>query len=234
MNLKTRVKKLLPLLLTVVFVFGLMPVQAMADVAYDRPGKSMDDYQAIVDKLNEELGTEGYIIDQERVDQITTNLINSYGYLPFAPPRVVTLEKLQHYTLREFEAEFRANVMGYSILMPWSSSGQTAALSAFGTSGSSTSRTLYWAFFIKPNPYLESARIDATKNGYGNYTGCGDKMYFANPQMYDNGGIPCYYFSMSSAWVSSDYGYSTLQVTYKGLDVGFLITLVKTRECDFG
>ena len=118
MNIKTRITKVFPWLLTVILVIGLIPAQAMAGVDYNRLGESMEEYQAIVDRLNEEYGIEVYIIDQEIVDQITENLINTYGYLPFDPPRVVTLEFLQQYTLAEFEAELHAHVKGYSILAP--------------------------------------------------------------------------------------------------------------------
>ena len=116
MNTRKHVKRFLSLLITVILAIGVMPAKAFADADTDRPGRSMAEYQAVVDKVNKEYGTEWFFINQEAVDQITENLINSYGYLPFAPPKVVTLEVLQQYTLAEIEAEIIANINGYSIL----------------------------------------------------------------------------------------------------------------------
>jgi hypothetical protein len=237
MNIGMRIKKVLPLLVAAILTFGLMPAQAMADVAYNQPGKTMEEYQAIVDRLNKEYGTETYIIDQERVDQITANLINTYGYLPFAPPRVITLEFLQQYTLAEFEAEFHAHIKGYSILAPQPYSNQpvtpsVGSMQSGRVSGSGPSRGSYWASYISPNPYSEKAQIDAQKDNNNCYSSCGAKFYHPNPQ-YDSFGMPFNYFTMSSAYVLSGMGTSILVVRYNGLDCGYVFATASTRDGTF-
>jgi hypothetical protein len=107
MNIKTRITKFLPWLLTVILVIGLIPAQAVAGVDYNQPGKTMEEYQAIVDRLNEEYGTEFRFITQADVDWAHERIIEQCGYLPEGGPKVTTLDELSVYTLREFEEFMR-------------------------------------------------------------------------------------------------------------------------------
>jgi len=172
-KMNIRKHRILFLLFAIILAVGPIPVQAFADDAYDRPGKSIAEYQAVLDRLNEEYGVESYITDQEMVDQITANLINSYGYLPFTP-RVVTLEVLQQCTLKEFEAEVIANFNGYSIMAQRAGSDQPAELESgsrqdSGIISPAPNRGYYWAYIISPNPYGETSQLAATKDGNGKF-----------------------------------------------------------------
>ncbi|MCL2632853.1 MAG: hypothetical protein FWD45_07235 [Coriobacteriia bacterium] len=78
------------LLLVTVFIIGMFPTTAFASNTGERYGSDLSEYQAILDKLNAEYGTDCRFVSQDDIDR--------YGYLGIRLPRVEDMG-----TLSEFE-----------------------------------------------------------------------------------------------------------------------------------
>ena len=231
---------MLILFVTAIMTIGFVPTQAIADYAYDQKGSDMSQYQAILDKLNAEYDTDFFFINQEAVDLSHRRMIEAYGYLPEGGPRVTTLEDLQQFTLREYEAYARADCIevvaqrqaaemnGFET----APSQQIPSESSNGVSdrNSNSSRAIYYSYDVSPNPFNEYAYAGATKSN-NKYNSLSYAVYSPNEGNYVNLGYN--YFVWSSYTRTTAFDCNPMTIKFSGSEYRYLSAVSSTRICNF-
>lgn len=93
-------RKVLTFLVAGIMVFGLIPMQAFASMRDNSYGSNYSDYQAILDKLNEEYKQNFRFVCQDDIDRLPADLREAH-------PEVKVPTLADFGTLREFEETYR-------------------------------------------------------------------------------------------------------------------------------
>jgi len=236
--------KVIVLALASVMFFGALPAQAFADSKLDKPGASISEYQFVLDKVNKELGSAWRFTTQADVDWSYARMTEQCGYLPEGGPQAATLERLQQYTLREFEAMIRESDRASR-----TPSEPTARQTSQGNTGYGNeqggSQTRHSYFTYGYFPYGETAGLWATKSGsvftkmqpYGAVY-LTSQVGFENGYCYFQANSNCSYSPNPTKPQSGDWTFSlpqpsTVQVTWTGWDFGSLIVQYSSRTAYF-